>query len=97
LSVPGTIENCDSVRILEWHAAPGQAIEPGDLVVELETHKALIEVRAAQKGVLRRIEGFEGSWCPLDGPLALFTDTDAEPLPEGDLDAIPWIGDFTIG
>ena len=97
LSVPGTIEHCDSVRILEWHKNPGETLETGDLVLEMETHKALIEVRAGQPAVLRRIECPEGEWCPLDGPLALFTDSDTEPLPSDVAVVAPWIGEFTIG
>jgi pyruvate/2-oxoglutarate dehydrogenase complex dihydrolipoamide acyltransferase (E2) component len=97
LSVPATIENCDSVRILEWHRRPGQHVAPGDLVLEMETHKALIEVRAGQKGVLRQIACDEGDWCPLDGLLALFADDGDESLSPGAKEARPWVGDFTIG
>ena len=94
LTVPLTIEQHDEVRVLEWHAAPGDAIAPGDLIVELETHKALIEVRSGQSGVLRERRVAEGDWCPLGGLLALVGDVADEPLTagEGDLDAA-----FTIG
>ena len=51
LLVPGPIKNVAEVRILEWHGAPGKVFSPGDLIVELETHKAVIEVRAGQRGV----------------------------------------------
>ena len=38
--------------MLEWHGPEGHAFAPGELVVELETHKALVEVRAGHAGVL---------------------------------------------
>lgn len=55
LAVPGPIEDVEEVRVLEWHGEPGHAFAAGDLIVELETHKALVEVRAGQPGVMRRI------------------------------------------
>jgi pyruvate/2-oxoglutarate dehydrogenase complex dihydrolipoamide acyltransferase (E2) component len=81
LVVPGPIEDVEEVRVLEWHAAEGAPIAAGDLIVELETHKALVEVRAGQAGVLRRIVCAEGDWQALGEPLALFSDGADEPLP----------------
>ena len=55
LLVPGPIDDVEQVRLLEWHVDPGETCEVGQLVVELETHKALVEVRAEQQAVLRSI------------------------------------------
>lgn len=82
LAVPGPIEDVDEVRVLEWHGEAGQRFEPGDLMVELETHKALVEVRAGQPGVLRRILCGEGDWQNLGQPLALLSESEDEALPE---------------
>jgi len=82
LAVPGPIEDVDEVRVLEWHAEPGHAFAPGDLIVELETHKALVEVRAGQAGVLRQLVCAEGDWQVVGSPLALLSDTLDEALPE---------------
>jgi pyruvate/2-oxoglutarate dehydrogenase complex dihydrolipoamide acyltransferase (E2) component len=84
LTVPGPIEDVEEVRVLEWHGDPGHAFAPGDLVVELETHKALVEVRAGQPGVLRRIICQAGDWQALGEPVAVFSDTAEEPLSEHD-------------
>lgn len=94
LAVPATFEDVDAVRVLEWHAAPGTAIAVDALIVELETHKALVEVRAAQPGILREIRAGEGDWCPLGGVLALLGDSADEPIGEPGAD---WNADFTIG
>lgn len=50
LTLPMGIEDVEEVRVLEWHGEPGHQFQAGDLVVELETHKALIEVSAGQAG-----------------------------------------------
>lgn len=87
LSVPGAVEEVEEVRVLEWHGQAGQAFAPGELVVELETHKALVEVRAGQAGVLRRVLTQEGDWQAVGQPLALLSDAADEPEPAatGDL------------
>ena len=60
LIIPGPIEDVDEVRVLEWHGSIGREFQPGDLMVEFETHKAVVEVRAGQSGVLRSILSREG-------------------------------------
>ncbi len=81
LAVPGPIEDVDEVRILEWQGDVGTTFAPGDLVVELETHKAVVEVRAGQPGVLRQIMCGPGIWEKIGMPLALLSDSPDEPLP----------------
>ena len=81
LTVPGPIEDVEEVRVLEWHGAPGRAFAAGELMVELETHKALVEVRAGQPGVLRRILCAEGDWQAVGQPLALLSEGADEALP----------------
>ena len=94
LFVPTTFEDNDAVRVLEWHGAPGDRFAVDDLIVEVETHKALVEIRAGQPGTLRERCFAEGEWCPLGGVLALFGDTADEPV--GD-DGRPLDVEFRIG
>ncbi len=84
LTVPGAVPDVSEIRVLEWHGAPGTAYAPGDMVVELETHKAVIEVRAGTAAILRRILCPAGTWGAVGAALALLSDTADEPLPEGD-------------
>jgi pyruvate/2-oxoglutarate dehydrogenase complex dihydrolipoamide acyltransferase (E2) component len=96
LAVPGTIEDTQSVRVLEWHRGPGERIAAGALLVELETEKALIEVRATQDAIVRAIAAGEGAWCPLGAELAILSDSADEPLTR-DGPASDWLADFQIG
>lgn len=82
LVVPGPIEDVEQVRVLEWHGAVGQYFEADALLVELETHKALVEVRAEQPGFLRAILSPEGDWKAIGQPLALLSDGADEVLPD---------------
>jgi pyruvate/2-oxoglutarate dehydrogenase complex dihydrolipoamide acyltransferase (E2) component len=82
LTVPGPIEEVEEVRVLEWHGAVGRTFAAGELMVELETHKALVEVRAGEPGVLRLILSAAGDWQAVGRPLALLSDDLDEPLPD---------------
>jgi pyruvate/2-oxoglutarate dehydrogenase complex dihydrolipoamide acyltransferase (E2) component len=82
LAVPGPIEDVEEVRVLEWHGEPGHVFAKGDLIIELETYKALVEVRAGQLGVLRKILSHAGDWQGTGKPLALLSDDLEEALPE---------------
>ena len=82
LAVPGPIEDVEEVRVLEWHGEPGRVFTAGELVVEFETHKALVEVRAGQSGVLRKLLCEAGDWQAIGLPVALFSDAEDEPVPD---------------
>lgn len=96
LTVPGTIEDTKELRVLEWHRAASTRVGPGDLLVELETHKVLIEVRAGQAGFLRQIICADGGWCAIGGPLALLSDTLEEALDGPPQDLPMLMADFEI-
>lgn len=96
LAVPGPIEEVDEIRVLEWHGGVGHPFAEGDLVVELETHKALVEVRAGQAGVLRQIVCAEGDWQDLGAPLGLFSDEPDEALPDSPAQLAQLAVDFEV-
>jgi pyruvate/2-oxoglutarate dehydrogenase complex dihydrolipoamide acyltransferase (E2) component len=82
LSVPAVAEDVEEFRVLEWHGAPGHTFDAGDLVVELETHKAVVEVRAGRPALLRKSLVAAGDWCKIGVPLAFFSDEADEALQE---------------
>jgi pyruvate/2-oxoglutarate dehydrogenase complex dihydrolipoamide acyltransferase (E2) component len=96
LVVPGPIEDVEELRVLEWHGTEGTAFAAHALIVELETHKAVVEVRAARPGVLRRILCKAGDWEKVGLPLALMGDNAHEPLPALPDALAPWLVDFEI-
>jgi pyruvate/2-oxoglutarate dehydrogenase complex dihydrolipoamide acyltransferase (E2) component len=87
LKVPQAVPDVEEIRVLEWHGEPGTAFEPGDLIVELETHKAVVEARAGQRGVLREIMAGPGDWRAIGLTLALFSDEADEALSQGEASA----------
>ena len=96
LAVPAAVPGVEEIRILEWHKEPGATITPGEMLVELETHKAIIEVRAAQAGVLRQILAQAGDWRVIGLPMALFSSEADEPLPADTTAASPMLVEFAV-
>jgi pyruvate/2-oxoglutarate dehydrogenase complex dihydrolipoamide acyltransferase (E2) component len=96
LTVPAAVPGVEEIRILEWHKEPGAVIETGEMLVELETHKAIIEVRAAQTGVLRQILAQAGDWRTIGLPVALFSSGADEPLLSDPTGASPMLVEFEV-
>jgi pyruvate/2-oxoglutarate dehydrogenase complex dihydrolipoamide acyltransferase (E2) component len=96
LNVPAAVPGVEEIRVLEWHRKAGEAVAAGELLVELETHKAIVEVRAAQAGVLRRIVADAGEWRSIGLPIALFSSEADETLPEDTAAAAAMAVEFEV-
>jgi pyruvate dehydrogenase E2 component (dihydrolipoamide acetyltransferase) len=58
--------------LAKWLKAEGDAIEPGDIIAEVETDKATMEVEAIEEGVLGKILIAEGTEAvPINTPIAV--------------------------
>lgn len=70
--------------IAAWHKQPGDTVTPGDLLVEIETDKALMEQEAYDAGVLSEILVPAGENVAIGTPIARLDDGsegDAAPAP----------------
>jgi pyruvate dehydrogenase E2 component (dihydrolipoamide acetyltransferase) len=65
--------------ILKWHRQEGDSVKEGDVLLEIETDKAAIEVEAPTSGVLRKILKAEGEMIPIRQPIAILGSAD-EPI-----------------
>ncbi|MBI4294945.1 MAG: 2-oxo acid dehydrogenase subunit E2 [Chloroflexi bacterium] len=68
--------------VLHWLKQEGQPVQQGEVMVEVETDKAVLEVEAPASGVVRKILVGEGSVVPVATVLALIADSMAEPVSE---------------
>ena len=71
----------------KWHKREGDAVGPGDIIAEIETDKATMEIEAVDEGILGRIlvpEGTEG--IAVNAPIALLLTEGEDPA---SLDAAP--------
>jgi len=65
-------------QILAWHKKPGEAVSEGDVLFEVETDKAAMEVEAPKPGYLTDVTADAGSEVPVGQVIALISET-----PEG--------------
>jgi 2-oxoglutarate dehydrogenase E2 component (dihydrolipoamide succinyltransferase) len=75
--VPQLGESIVEARVARWLKKQGDRVEAGEPVVELETEKVDLEVRAEQAGVLSRIDRKEGEDVKIGDVLAVIEDTGA--------------------
>jgi pyruvate/2-oxoglutarate dehydrogenase complex dihydrolipoamide acyltransferase (E2) component len=51
----------DEIRIMRWKVGEGEPVEAGDVLLEVETEKATLDVAAPGAGTLLRIMAGEGA------------------------------------
>lgn len=77
-------------KISRWHVAEGQAVAAGDLIVEVATPTATLEIEAASEGHVERIlvpAGTEG--VKVNTPIAILLGVTGDAIPHGAVLAQP--------
>jgi len=77
-------------QIVQWLKAEGDAVSSGDILAEIETDKATMELVARGDGILRKILLAEGGVAPVGDVIAIIAAADeALDVPEGAAPAAP--------
>lgn len=71
VNLPKSGMGIEEGTVTRWLKAVGDAVRQGDVLVELETAKALQEVQAPVSGVLAQILVREGDTAPVNTTLAV--------------------------
>jgi len=74
------MEGIEELRVLQWHKKEGDLVEAEQLLVELETDKAVVEIRSPRTCALRKVFVSDGSWALIGPPLAWLSDAADEPV-----------------
>lgn len=69
-SIPPMGEALDAARIVNWNVQPGQMFSAGDILLEIETDKSIIEVPAAESGKLVEQLVAKGELIDAENPVA---------------------------
>ncbi len=69
--IPQLSANVTEAMIVEWRCAEGDAVNQGDILVELSTEKANIDVESPAEGLVRRTLATEKSVLPIGYVVAL--------------------------
>lgn len=78
--MPQLGESVSAGTLVGWLRHPGEYIEAGDVLFEVETDKATMEVEAETSGYVRQIFYEEGQDVKAGDVVALMTTTSDEPL-----------------
>ena len=70
IRMPRLSDTMEEGNIIGWMKAVGDQVEPGDVLAEVETDKATMELESFQSGVLLYIGQDSGS-VPVDGIIAI--------------------------
>jgi pyruvate dehydrogenase E2 component (dihydrolipoamide acetyltransferase) len=68
--------------LVSWRKQPGDSVQRGDIIAEVETDKADVEVEIFMNGVLEKVLVEEGQKVPVGTPLAIIKLAPGEPEPE---------------
>ncbi|MCD6285649.1 MAG: 2-oxo acid dehydrogenase subunit E2 [Anaerolineae bacterium] len=80
--LPKLGQTVEEGRIVEWLKEEGDAVDRGDVLFTVETDKAVLDVEATRKGVLRKILVGEGELRPVLTVVGLITRKADDPLEE---------------
>ena len=65
-------------RLVEWKVAEGDQVEAGDIVAEVETDKANMDIEAMNGGVVRALLASEGDVVPVGALIGVIADADED-------------------
>ena len=71
----------ETVKIVQWRKQVGETVAKGDILFEIETDKAVLEVESFYAGTLLKIVAGEGVTVPVQTTVAFVGDP-GEPVPE---------------
>jgi pyruvate dehydrogenase E2 component (dihydrolipoamide acetyltransferase) len=81
IKMPRLSDTMEEGAIATWHKKPGDPVAVGDVLVEIETDKAVMEYEAYQAGTLAEILVPEGENADIGAPIALLDDGTDGPAP----------------
>ena len=77
--MPRLSDTMEEGAISTWRKQPGDTVAIGDVLVEIETDKAVMEYEAYQPGTLAEILVPEGQNADIGAPIALLDDGTGAP------------------
>ena len=70
--MPALSPTMEEGKLAKWHVREGDEVAPGDIIAEIETDKATMEVEAIDEGRIGKILVAEGSeHIPVNQPIAI--------------------------
>ncbi len=70
--LPDLGEGVHEAELIKWRVTPGQTVAEHDILAEMETDKALVEVPSPRAGTIKELHGTEGEICHVGNPLVTY-------------------------
>jgi pyruvate dehydrogenase E2 component (dihydrolipoamide acetyltransferase) len=81
-ALPDVGEGLTEAEILRWHVRPGDVVKVNQIIVEIETAKASVELPCPFAGTVAELHVTEGSIVPVGSPIITIETVDAPPATE---------------
>ena len=79
--LPDAGEGLTEADIVSWHVKPGDRVEDGQIIVEVETAKAVVELPSPWDGTVARLLAAEGETVEVGAPIIAIEVAGAGPAP----------------
>jgi pyruvate dehydrogenase E2 component (dihydrolipoamide acetyltransferase) len=83
VTMPRLSDTMSEGTVGRWLKKPGDTVEVGDIIAEIETDKATMELESFEKGTLQEIVVPEGQTVPIGQTIAIIGDGSAAPASNG--------------
>jgi pyruvate/2-oxoglutarate dehydrogenase complex dihydrolipoamide acyltransferase (E2) component len=70
--LPDLAEGLEDAELVEWRVSEGQRVELNQLLGEVQTSKAAVEIPSPRSGVVRRLHARPGELVRVGEPLVTF-------------------------
>jgi len=91
--LPDVGEGLTEADIVAWHVKPGDEVEDGQIIVEIETAKAVVELPSPWDGTVARLLAEEGQTVDVGAPIIAVevpgSDDDSEPTDYPERTVVP--------
>ncbi len=78
--MPQLSDSMEEGKLISWKVKPGDHVKMGDVIAEVESDKAIMEVQSFKEGVVKELKIKEGESAPVGSVIAVI-DTDGEEEP----------------
>ena len=78
ITMPKMSDTMEEGTIATWHKKVGEAVQSGDILAEVETDKATMDLESYEDGTLLYIGVKEGEAVPVDGVIAIIGEKGAD-------------------
>ncbi len=79
--LPDLGEGVHEAELIAWRVQPGQKVNEHDILAEMETDKALVEVPSPRSGVIAKLHGQPGEILHVGNPLVTYEGAGSERAP----------------